>query len=138
ERDPMEAMHGRRFSRTSLYDHEARASAVVRAPAVLCLARILQILDPAQEASDRSRPPTATPEAREKTSARADPAADRRTARRAAQDCKEPGCAGMDAVARRRDHGAFLQQRLALERVGRARCRRCRSLHRIGAGLWER
>src|SRR5436853_6900828 len=44
----------------------------------------------------------------------------------------------MDAAARRRRNGAFLQQRIAIERTGGARRGRCRSLHRVGARFWKR
>src|SRR6202043_600561 len=50
----------------------------------------------------------------------------------------EPVGADLDATSGRGDHGAFLQQRFAPERIGSAGCCQCRSLHRIGARFWQR
>src|SRR6266536_1316019 len=131
-------MHAGLFSRLSFRDHEARPGALLRALTVLGATRVLQIFDRSKKTSDRSAPAIATPEGRKKASARADPATDRRIAGRALEDREATCRARMDAAARRRRDGAFLQQRIAIERTGGARRGRCRSLHRVGARFWKR
>jgi len=57
------------------------------------------------------------PKLEKKTSTRVNPATDRRTAGRAIEDYEATGRAGMDAAARCRGDGTFLQQRIALSEL---------------------
>src|ERR1700687_1113785 len=131
-------MHGGRFSRLSLHDHEARSGAFLCPFAVLGAALVLQISGRPKEASDRSGAATATPKGRKKSATGVDAPTNRRVAQRAVAGGEATRRAGMDAAARRRRHGTFLQQRIAIERTGRPRRGRCRSLHRVGPRFWER
>ena len=126
-------MQGRGFSELSLRHHETRAGTVIYPAAIFRVAHVLPVSHRTKRVATRSGPRTAITEDRQETSARAHAAADRRIARRADEGRKKTGSANLDAAARCRDHGTFLQQRLALERTDGARCCRCRSLHRVGA-----
>ena len=131
-------MRGGRFPRLSVRDHEARASPFLCPITILRFPLVLRILDRPETIGARSGARTATAEDRKETPTRAQPTADRRIARRAVKDREESRRACLDAAARCRDHGTFLQQRPALERTGGARRFRCRSLYRISARFWKR
>ena len=64
--------------------------------------------------------------------------ADRRTPRRPAPGEKAEERAGLDAAARCRDHGGFLQQRTAPGRARLAERERSRHLHGVGPGARQR
>src|SRR4029077_16506829 len=111
-------MPGGRFSRLLICNCEARASAFVRAIAILSVAHFLSVSWGSKGTAQQYCARSIIDKNREETAARPHAPTSRRTPCRPDAREEEQICAGLDASARCRHYGIVLQQWLAAERTG--------------------
>src|SRR4029077_17695066 len=115
-------MSGGRFSRLPICNCEARAGAFVRAIAILSVAHLLSVSWGSKGTAQQSRARSTIAKNREETAPGPHAPTSRRTPCCPNAREEEQICAGLDASARCRHYGIVLQQWLAAERTGCARC----------------